>query len=238
MPNAVAIVLAGGSGSRMGGSANKVFVDLAGLPLLSHSLRMFNQSDVIDRIVVVARAVEMDDAAGAVQMALADKTVAIVEGGVDRQGSEWAGLCVIANDIRHGEIDVVAIHDGARPFVPAQLVIAVVATARDIGGAVPGLRYEEPLYTREHGGGFGLLGGSLVRVQTPQAFRAAPLLAAYERARRDRTFSAADTAETMERFGTTDVAVVPGAPANLKITFAADLERAESIARRARRSWG
>jgi 2-C-methyl-D-erythritol 4-phosphate cytidylyltransferase len=100
-----------------------------------------------------------------------------------------------------------------------------------VGGGVPGIATQEPAFAIDHGRVTRLAPGTVVAVQTPQAFRAVPLLAAYDRAA-PTGFDAVDTAETIERYGDVAVAFVPGDERNLKITFEDDLVRARAMAPR------
>ena len=110
-----------------------------------------------------------------------------------------------------------------------ELLDDVIEEARRTGGAIPGLRVEEPLFRIESDGTSLLEPATLRRVQTPQAFRAAPLLEAYRRA--DRAgYHGVDTAETIERFSDLSIAVVPGDPHNIKVTFVEDFFVAEGYA--------
>ncbi len=120
------------------------------------------------------------------------------------------------------------IHDGARPLVSAALVRSVLAAARADGGAVPGLPHDDLAVVDGGGHLTGPARAGLVSVQTPQGFRAAPLLAAYEAAARV-GFSGTDTAACVERFADLPVVGVLGDPRNLKITYAHDLALAEVL---------
>jgi 2-C-methyl-D-erythritol 4-phosphate cytidylyltransferase len=107
----------------------------------------------------------------------------------------------------------------------------VLAAALSRGAAVPGVPVENVLAVDDAGRLLPGDGERLVSIQTPQAFRAAPLLDAYEAAARD-GFAGTDTAASIERYTDLEVAVVPGEPGNLKITFADDLLIAERLLRR------
>jgi 2-C-methyl-D-erythritol 4-phosphate cytidylyltransferase len=154
--------------------------------------------------------------------------VLVVDGGESRHGSEWAALQALAPAITAQDIDVVVIHDAARPLAGTLLFAEVVATAIREGGAVPVLEQR----------GLTPLDGELVEatatderavsVQTPQAFRAGPLLAAYERAHRD-GFIGTDTASCIERYTELPVRCVPGDARNIKITYPEDLFLAERL---------
>ena len=144
-------------------------------------------------------------------------------GGASRHESEWQALQVLAAEIDAGDLDVVAIHDGARPRATAELFEAVIGTAHRVGGALP-TAHLPGLLTRE----LVELDGEVVGVQTPQAFQAAPLLAAYRAAAVD-GFEGTDTAACVERFSPVRVVAVPSGPLNLKITFAHDVDVAAAL---------
>lgn len=221
-----AIVLAGGSGSRVQRSVNKVYLPLGERPMLAYPLETFERAPVIDRVVLVIRGEDRQAAESVLAELPISKLTRVVEGGSSRHLSEMAGLEAIAEAIESGDIDLVAIHDGARPFVTLDLLERLVAKAGEVGGAVPGMPVEAPLY-RVTGEDAALLAqDELRRMQTPQVFAAPPLLAAY-RASIEAGFEGVDTAEAVERFSDLEVAVVPGDPRNIKATFIEDFFQAE-----------
>lgn len=225
-PSAAVVILAAGSGSRVGAAVNKVLLDLDGRPVLAHAVVTALRVDGVDPVVLVCRPGEQDDVAAAVAPHLGSRELLLVPGGATRHGSEQAALDVLAPRIEQGEVDVVVVHDGARALAPVELFEQVIAVARQDGGAVPtvelaGLLPRDP--------GAELPAGHLVGVQTPQAFRAGPLLEAYRSARRD-GFDGTDTAACLERYQP-DLAIVPvpTGPGNLKITYAEDLVTASRL---------
>ena len=230
-PTAAVVVLAAGSGSRVGADVNKVLLPLRGVPVLAWSVRTALEVPGVDPVVVVHRPGERADVGTALLPVIGEREVLLVEGGATRQDSEQAALAVLAPRINDGSVDVVAIHDGARPLASAELFAATIATARAHGGAVPahelaGLLPRDGTAAPAPGGA----GARLVGVQTPQAFRAAPLLAAY-RAAADAGFDGTDTAAAFAEFAPAEheVHAVPSGPANLKVTFAEDLRVAERL---------
>ncbi len=213
MPTAAAVVLAGGAGTRLGAEGNKVYLPLAGRPLLAWALDAFARAPSIGRLVLVARPADHPLA----RQAAAGHPVEIVTGGATRHDSEWAALRLLAPAIRAGDVDVIAIHDGARPVVAERLIEDTVAAARRHGAVVPGVPLTD---AADHE--LRRVPGVLVRVQTPQAFRAGLLLDAYERAEVD-GFAGTDTAACVERYAGVPVHCVPGDPRNVKVTYRADL---------------
>lgn len=225
-----AILLAGGSGARLRHSENKAFVEVAGRPLVGWSVRGFASCAAIDEMVLVAREGEHERVARIVAAHAPGVPVRMATGGATRHASELSGLDVLAGDISSGTVDVVLIHDAARPFATPSLITRVVEAARATGGAVPTLQLGEGVYRlTDDGDGIVHEHGDLHRAQTPQGFRAPELLDAYRRSAGD-GFAGVDTAETVERYTDLQIATVPGEQTNMKVTYADDLETAERIA--------
>ncbi len=228
MTRAAAVILAAGSGSRLGAEVNKVLLPLLGVPILARSVRTVLDVADMHRVVLVVRPEDREVVAEAVSPHLGEHDLWVVDGGATRHDSEWQALQALAADIEAGEIDVVAIHDAARPLAPATLWRAVIATAASHGGAIPVTRSAQ---LSERSGR--LAPTDLLGVQTPQAFAAPALLAAYRRAEAE-GFTGTDTASCLEAYADPAVAIhaVPSTPANFKVTFAEDVALAEALLRR------
>jgi 2-C-methyl-D-erythritol 4-phosphate cytidylyltransferase len=222
---AAVVILAAGSGSRVGADVNKVLLPLGGRPVLAWSVSAALAVDDVRRVLLVVRPGEHDAVAEAVTPYLGDDEVGVVEGGATRHASEWSALRALAPEIESGAIDVVAIHDGARPLAGADLFAATIEAAREHGGALPVVPLSQVV--RADGGP---VATDLVAVQTPQAFRAEALLAAYRAADAD-GFEGTDTASSLERYGDLRIAAVPSTAGNLKITFADDVSLAGRLPR-------
>ncbi len=228
-PRTAAVILAGGVGARVGAGRNKVMVPLEGEALLAHCVRAVLGVEGVHRVVLVVRPEDRDDVSEAVAPQLGPHDVWVVDGGVLRHDSERQALQVLAAEIDDGELEVVAIHDAARPLATPELWREVIDAAAEHGGALPVTATSGLL------GADGRPAPELAAVQTPQAFRADALLAAY-RAADAAGFAGTDTAACLERHGPEDVQVVgvPSSPANLKVTFPEDLELAAGLLRRRR----
>jgi 2-C-methyl-D-erythritol 4-phosphate cytidylyltransferase len=222
MPAAVVIVAAG-SGTRVGAGVNKVLLPLGDRPVLAWSVRDALAVDEVRRVVIVVRPADRTAVAEALAPHLGAAEVVLVDGGATRHASEWAALRLLAPAIEAGELDLVAIHDGARPFAGVALFAATLDSARTQGGAIPVVPVPGLLTT-----GLALVAGELGGVQTPQAFRADLLLAAH-RAAAESGFEGTDTAAVLAEHGGLDVAAVAGSPVNLKITFPEDVTLAERL---------
>ena len=218
-------MLAAGSGSRVGAASNKVLLPAAGVPVLAWSVRSALAPPYVEELLVVHAPGERGPVLDALAVHCPGATVTVLAGGDSRHASEWHALQALANRIDAGTLDVVAIHDGARPLANPELFDAVLRTAHEHGGALPvrplpGLIGRDPARRRD--------AGVLVGVQTPQAFRAAPLLEAYRRAADD-GFEGTDTAVCVERYTGLRVRAVDGPATNIKVTFPEDVALAERL---------
>lgn len=225
-----AIVLAGGLGARVRSGINKVFLPVRDRAVLDYSVRTFQRASDVSRIVVAVRPEDRHRLDHLTEGG-PGPPLSTVAGGLTRHQSEVSAIESLTAAIEAGSIDLIAIHDGARPFMTFDLLKACIEAATRFGGAVPGLPPEAPLYRMEAGAAVPLSGEALIRVQTPQVFKARPLLDAY-RASVEAGFEGVDTAETMEKFSTVEVAIVPGDERNMKVTFVEDLFLAEEWASR------
>lgn len=224
MPRTAVLLLAAGSGTRVGASSNKVLLPLAGAPVLAWSLRTITSLEYVDRLVVVHRDEDRDAVAEIVLGELPDGHEAtLVGGGATRHDSEWRGLQVLGADVESGRLDVVAIHDAARPLAGRTLFDATVRAAQEHGGGLP-TRPQPGLLPRGSGGPI----AGLVGVQTPQAFAAAALLDAYMQADAE-GFRGTDTAACVARYTDLTVRAVPAPATNVKITFADDVALAARL---------
>lgn len=226
-PGAVGVVLAAGMGTRVGADGNKAYLQLAGRSMMSWSVDAVAGSPGIARTILVHRRGERDLAERTLLAELTSATVELVEGGDTRHGSELNVLRHLAADIESGAIDVVLIHDAARPLAGSDMMDAALATAREFGGAIPVVPAADVVKVTA-GGDVSAADGSLVRVQTPQAFRARPLLTAYTTAA-DGSFDGTDTSACVQQFTKLDVRVFPGASTNFKVTFPHDVHVADRL---------
>jgi 2-C-methyl-D-erythritol 4-phosphate cytidylyltransferase len=218
-----AIIAAAGFGRRMKADRPKQLLTLNGIPIIIHTIRKFDRSPIIDYVVVTAPRESVDEVRELVASAGFQKSVVVVEGGERRQDSVAAGL----EHLQPGT-DIVAVHDGVRPFVSADDIENVVRQAERTGGAILGVpivdtvkQVEKDLVestlTREH----------LVLAQTPQVFRTAVLKEAFDCARKDEYYGT-DESSLVERLGH-PVAVVRGSESNIKITRPTDLTLARAF---------
>ena len=229
---AAAILLAGGKGARSRFSANKAYIPIGGQPMISYSLQTLDRSSWVARLVIVIRPEDRETAEEVVEQAGVATPWLMVAGGESRHASEDQGLKALSGEITGGRIDLVAIHDGARPFVTPRLLDQLFSDAHRHGGAVPTLAVEVPTHRLAKDREIALLDQSrLHRAQTPQVFSAPELLCAYRRAQQA-GFEGVDTAETVERFSDLKIRATPGDPDNLKLTFPEDFAMAETMTKK------
>ena len=222
-----AIVPAAGEGSRFGGSVRKQFLALNGLPILSHTLRSLAASEALAAMIVVVPPGEESEGRDAVRAAGVSVETEVVSGGQERQDSVYNGLLRAKPDT-----DLVLIHDGVRPFVSREAILAAIGAAKEWGAVVTAVPVTDTIKKVDTDG---LVldtpeRGQLWAAQTPQVFRYSLLMQAHRVARGD-GIVATDDAALMERIGVR-VKVVKGSPENLKITSEEDLPLAELILRR------
>ena len=214
----MALLLAAGGGTRFGAATPKQFLPLAGKPVLRHAAEALLREGLVAAIQPVCA----PGAEAQVASLLAGLPVRPpVVGGASRQDSVAAGLAALAAD----PPDLVLVHDGARPVIPPGTIAALVAALAEHPGAIPALAVAETLKRAESG----LIATTvprenLFRAQTPQGFRFAALVAAQGFA----SAAATDDASVLEAAGMA-VALVPGHPDNIKITWPEDLARMERM---------
>jgi 2-C-methyl-D-erythritol 4-phosphate cytidylyltransferase len=217
-----AVVVAAGSGTRLGADRPKAFVKLCGRLLLTHTVELLDEHPAVDGIVLVVPEGWEEPTTLLADDLAAGKVAAAVAGGRTRAESVAAGLAEVPADV-----DVVLVHDAARPFASPELVSRVLEGIFDSDGAVPGLPLTDTVKRVAGGRVIETLDRSqLVSVQTPQAFRAQALRSAFAAAGADGA-EATDCASLIERAGGS-VVVVAGEPGNVKITDAGDLAAAEA----------
>jgi 2-C-methyl-D-erythritol 4-phosphate cytidylyltransferase len=214
------VIPAGGAGRRMGG-VHKPFVDLRGRTVLEHAIAPFLRNADVAYIVVAIPA-DMMAAPPQWLLDLAPR-VTVVQGGAERGDSVRNGI-----DALPPEIDILLVHDAARPLVTDAVIESCIAAAAEGRSVVPAVPVTDTIKEVDEGG---RITGTpdrrtLWSAQTPQAFPAAVLRDAYARAKEGR-INATDDAALVARFGTT-VTVVDGTVENIKITTAADFAVAEA----------
>jgi 2-C-methyl-D-erythritol 4-phosphate cytidylyltransferase/2-C-methyl-D-erythritol 2,4-cyclodiphosphate synthase len=220
MAGVIALVVAAGSGIRLGGEVPKQFLPLAGKPLLRHCLETFAAHPRVDRVKVVINATYRPLYDAATQgLDLMEPAI----GGATRQESVRNGLESLVGDAP----DLVLIHDAARPFIDVPTIDRTIDVLKEHQGALVAVQVVDTL-KRAQGpySGETVDRSGLWRAQTPQAFHFAPILAAHRKAASGPEMT--DDAAVAEAAGM-KVALVQGIVNNFKVTTRADFERAEHM---------
>ena len=215
------VIPAGGVGRRMGG-VRKAFMELNGKPLLQHSIEPFLRSPYVVRVAVaVPHDMLTDPPKWLTELA---PRVILVEGGSERGDSVRNGI-----EALDFTLDIILVHDAARPLVSDEVVQRCIAAAAEGRSVVAAIPVTDTIKEVDEGGR--ITGTPDRRVlwaaQTPQAFPAQTIRDAYARAKQDR-INATDDAALVARYGG-NVTVVHGSPENIKITSPADLTMAEHM---------
>ena len=216
----IAIIVAAGSGERAG--ADKVWLDMEGKPMLERAAAPFFSCPITEEIYIVVRDARLQEANAL--FSGREKPCFVLSGGKTR--GESVRNALLAAKKRLGEEDtVVAIHDGARPFVTRRLIEECMLTAANKGSAVPAVPCADSLRRVTAEGNAVISRQEIVQIQTPQCFDLRRLLAAYERCGTEET----DDATVYEKaYGA--VTLTDGDPKNRKITYLSDLY-GDSVAR-------
>lgn len=224
MPCVTSIVVAAGSGKRMGLETKKQYLLLGGKPLFIHTLEIMEKQKKITEIILVVPAADLDFCKKIIKDYSIKKISHIVSGGDARGASVYNGLQAVSKDS-----EFVVVHDGARPFLSQQVLEKVIEAAMAEGAAIAGVPVKDTIKQINTNG---LVEKTLERsflwsVQTPQAFRRELLLECYEKALKDK-LQGTDDAYILEVYGY-PVKMVPGDYRNMKITTKEDLEYAEYL---------
>lgn len=200
------IMIVVGAGRSLRYGEDKLMTTIAGLPLIAHTVAAVSAH--VDQTILVCRQDQVPT------LTSLDLGVELVVGGPSRTASEMAGIEAI-----DGPVDLIGIHDGARPLIRGELIETLFRVAGATGGAIPVTSPTMPLVRRDDL----TPARRTVFAQTPQVFRGEPLVAAY-RSAMAAEFEGHDTAAVAEHFGDIDIEGVPGDPGNIKVTTPADME--------------
>ncbi|MFC0274111.1 2-C-methyl-D-erythritol 4-phosphate cytidylyltransferase [Metabacillus herbersteinensis] len=216
------VIPAAGQGKRMNAGKNKQFIELEGVPVIIHTLRVFQKHSLCEGIVLVINDKERNDFSFLLERYNINKVIQTVSGGRERQDSVYNGLKAVNNEA------MVLIHDGARPFIKLATIERLLEVAAIKGAAIVAVpvkdtikRVEDNLVKET------IERASLWSVQTPQAFRFPIILEAHKQAKSE-DYLGTDDASLLERIGQT-VAVVQGDYTNIKLTTPDDLLLAKAI---------
>ena len=220
----VAIIAAAGQGTRLAGKRPKQFLELAGTPILIHTLKAFERCDAIHEIILVLAEEETKGFLSLAKEHELRKISAVVSGGRTRAESVLHGLQAVNAEA----VEIVAVHDGARPFVTPDEISRTIDTAKVEGAAILVSAPVDTLKEVKAGTVARTLDRATIRnALTPQCFDYKLLLRAYEHADINDP-ELTDESALVERLGS-KIAIVEGSPRNIKITRPEDLAIGEAL---------
>ncbi len=216
------IIPAGGVGNRFGADKPKQFTDLAGIPIIIHTLKQFW---ICDNIIISSHPEWIDHLKDLIFEHSIPNVKAIVKGGATRQESVYNALC---HEIAE-ESDVILVHDAVRPFAGKEMIQSIMLNAIEYGAAIPGLTPKDTIkeINSEYLINKTIDRDTLKMVQTPQGFRQSLVKKAYENALNN-NFIGTDSASLVEYLGHS-VKVLDGEETNIKITTPLDMVLADFI---------
>jgi 2-C-methyl-D-erythritol 4-phosphate cytidylyltransferase len=223
-----AIIVAAGRGTRMGPNIDKLFLEVAGAPVVAHTWLKLDSATGIDEIILVVRSgleQAFRDIGGKLGL---KKPFHFAEGGVERQDSVWNGLQALSS-----KSELVAIHDGARPCVSLELIKQCLHAARIVGAAVAAQRVTDTIKQSDDGVTIArtMDRATLWSVQTPQAFQVSVIRKAIATAR-ERGLTLTDDTAACELIQQ-PVRLIESKAPNPKVTVPGDLPFIEALLRRA-----
>lgn len=229
-PTTVAVILAGGTGERIGLKLPKQLIKVAGKPVLRHTLEKFVDTDAISEIIVLMTPNFVEDAERIVAELGADKPVSVLPGGSTRSETTMRAIAALGDR----ECNIL-LHDAVRPLVDRRIIedcVAALQTHQAIDVAIPSA--DTIIVTRPADGGEVISDipdrAKLRRGQTPQGFRLSLLREAYELAMQDPDFTATDDCGVVRRYlPEVPIYVVPGSEQNMKITHPVDIYLADRL---------
>lgn len=220
-----AIILAGGKGKRMNSKVSKQFIEIKGKPIIYYTIKKFNENKNIDNIVVVLPQDEVDYFKENVLKKYTLKVDKIVIGGAERQDSVYNGLKSLEQD----SVDIVLIHDGARPFISDRIIEEGINYASVYGASAPGVMPKDTIKIKSEEG-FSIntpKRETLMAIQTPQVFKFNEILRCHEKIKEDKILVTDDTM-VVEQYGY-NVYLYEGEYTNIKITTPEDLILGEKL---------
>lgn len=220
-----AIILSGGTGTRLGGDIPKQYLEVAGKPIIMHGLHCFEKHPAIDSIVIVAAGAWQDFLTEHLLAAGISKFKGFAEAGRTRQHSIWNGLQAAKANGTQDE-DGVIIHDAARPCVSRSLLDACISALEEADGALPVIPVKDTLYLSRSGERIdGLLNrDEIFAGQAPESFNFGKYYAIHAASTDEQLAATRGSCEIAHRHGMS-IKLVPGDEHNYKITTKVDLEK-------------
>jgi 2-C-methyl-D-erythritol 4-phosphate cytidylyltransferase len=221
----IALIIAGGSGNRMGQDIPKQFMHVGNCPIIIHTMAAFQQHADVNAIAVVCLAGWETVLQSYANQFCIDKLRWIFPGGSNGQESIHNGIYGL-REAGCADDDLVLIHDAVRPLLSQDIISSNIATCKKYGYAITGIRCREAIL--ESDDGFctrtSIPRDKLIRTQTPQTFRLGNIIAAHEEAAKRGITNSVASCTLIAELGEKEMHIVPGSEKNIKITTIEDLE--------------
>lgn len=234
----IALLIAGGSGNRMGQDIPKQFMHVDGCPIIIHTMRCFQHHPDIDAIAVVClKGWETVLQAYANQFSI-DKLKYIFPGGNSGMESIHNGIYGL-KDAGCGDEDLVLIHDSVRPLLSQDIISSNIAICKAYGYAITGIQCREAILESEDGfsSTTSIPRDKLIRTQTPQTFRLRNILNVHEEAKAKGIADSVASCTLVAEVGGREMHIVPGSEKNIKITTVEDLEILKALMHTSKDEW-
>lgn len=232
------LIIAGGSGNRMGQDIPKQFMHVDGCPIIIHTMKTFQDHPGIDGIAVVClEGWETVLQSYANQFSIT-KLKWIFPGGKSGMESIHNGIYGL-KEVGCEDEDLVLIHDAVRPLLPQDIISSNIAICKKYGYAITGIKCREAILESENGfsSTSSIPRDRLIRTQTPQTFRLGNIIRAHEEAKEKGITDSVASCTLMAELGGREMHIVPGSEKNIKVTTVEDLEMVKALMHVHKESW-
>ena len=223
----IAVVLAAGSGSRIGGDVPKQFIQVKGRLIIEYTLDVFENHPLIDTILVVCKNEFINKVQNLIKQNNYKKVLKIITGGQERYQSS---ICAIKEC--HNDNDVLIFHDAARPMVTQRIITDCIAALRNYDAATVVVNTTDTIYIVDSTGNITDIPQrkTLRNAQTPQCFKRSVIKKAYDKALSDKAFIPTDDCSVVHKYlSDARISTVNGDTSNIKITYPEDIELFEKL---------
>lgn len=234
----IALIIAGGSGNRMGQDIPKQFIHVNNCPVIVHTMLAFQKHPDITSIAVVCLAGWETVLYSYSHQYNVTKLRWVFPGGSNGQESIYHGICGLReNGVK--EDDLVLIHDAVRPLVSQGIISSNIAICKQYGYAITGIQCREAILESEDGfcSTTSIARDKLIRTQTPQTFRLANIIKAHTEAQQKEILNSVSSCTLLAELGEYEMHIVPGEERNIKITTTEDLEIFKVLMQTSKEDW-
>ena len=234
----IALVIAGGAGTRMGQDIPKQFIHVDGCPIIIHTLLAFQKHPDIHAIAVVCLKGWETVLQSYANQFMITKMRHIYPGGDTGMESIRNGIFGLKEDGYHDD-DLVLIHDSVRPLLAQDIISNNIATCKAFGYAITGIQCREAILKSDDGfsSTTSIPRDTLIRTQTPQTFRLGNIIAIHQEAKEKGITNSVASCTLIAELGNREMHIVPGSEKNIKITTTEDLEILKALMHTRKEDW-